>query len=83
MLAPAGGMLLLGYIILIIAGESFTAASVSRLILPNMSIYPAAIIGVVIIRLIKLIPVIGFIVGALCDLYLLAYVSCRLFGRKR
>ena len=81
-LAPIAGMLMLAYVLLLCAGLAFAGASLVRLFLPNMNVYLSALIGVAVLEVIRMIPVLGFIVGCVADMYLLAYVIQRIWSRR-
>lgn len=72
-LAPAGGIMLILYGVLLFAAAAFTGASLGRLFLPNLNVFLSALIGVVLLQILKLIPFIGWIVGAACAVYILSY----------
>ena len=49
-----------------------------------MNVFLAALIGIAALEVIRMIPVIGFLVGAAADMYLLGYVVQSLWlNRKR
>ncbi len=73
-LAPIGGILAIAYVLLLCAGLAFAGASISRLIFPKMNVFLAALIGIAVLELVRLIPFIGVIVGIAADMYLLGYV---------
>ncbi len=73
-LAPTAGILMVGYLLLILAGLAFAGASLARLIFPKMNVFLSALIGIAALELVRLIPVLGFIVGAAADMYLIGYV---------
>lgn len=81
-LAPVGGMLLIAYVLLLCAGLAFAGASLIRLFLPNMNIFLAALIGIAALEIVRLIPVIGTLVGIVADMYLIGYVIQRLWIRR-
>ncbi|MCR5686573.1 MAG: polymer-forming cytoskeletal protein [Lachnospiraceae bacterium] len=81
-LAPAGGLLLLAYIMLICAGLAFAGASLSRLVFPKMNVFLSALIGIAVLEAVRMIPVIGTLVGIAADMYLLAYVIQSLWIRR-
>ena len=81
-LAPVGGMMLLAYVLLLCAGLAFAGASLIRLFLPNMNIFLAALIGIAALEIVRLIPVIGTLVGIVADMYLIGYVIQRLWIRR-
>ena len=83
-LAPIAGMLSLAYVLLLCAGLAFAGASISRIVFPKMNVFLAALIGIAALEVIRMIPVIGFLVGAAADMYLLGYVVQSLWlNRKR
>ena len=73
-LAPAGGLLLLAYILLLCIGLAFAGASLSRLVFPRMNRFLAALIGIAALELLRIVPVLGFIIGMAADMYLIGYV---------
>ena len=73
-LAPLGGILLLAYVLLLCVGLAFAGASLVRLFLPDMNVFLSALIGIAALEVVRMIPVIGFVVGVAADMYLLAYV---------
>ena len=73
-LAPIGGMLMLAYVLLLCAGLGFAGASLVRLFLPDMNVYLSAMIGIAVLEVVRMVPVIGSVVGIVADMYLLAYV---------
>ncbi len=82
--APVGGMLLLAYVLLLCAGLAFAGASLARLVFPNMNVFLSSLIGIAALEIVRLIPVIGFIVGMVADMYLLAYVIQKIWtGRLK
>ncbi len=72
--APIGGMLVLAYVLLLCAGLAFAGASLSRLVFPKMNVFLAALIGIAVLEAVRMIPVIGTLVGIAADMYLLGYV---------
>ncbi len=74
LLAPAGVLLLLAYIILLCAGTCFTGASLGRLLFPKMNRFLAAVICISVLEVMLVIPFAGRIIGVICDLYLISYV---------
>lgn len=83
-LAPVGGLLMLAYVLLLCAGLAFAGASLVRLFLPNMNVFLSALIGIAVLEAVRMIPFIGFIVGMVADMYLLAYVIQSIWsGRKK
>ncbi len=81
-LAPAGGMLMLAYVLLLCAGLAFAGASLVRLLLPNMNVFLSALIGIAVLEVVRLIPVLGFLVGIAADMYLLGYVILKLWDGR-
>ena len=81
-LAPIGGMLFLAYVLLLCAGLPFAGASLVRLFLPKMNVFAAALIGIAALEVIRMIPVLGFLVGAVADMYLLAYVIQSIWAKR-
>lgn len=81
-LAPIGGMLLLAYVLLLCAGLAFAGASLVRLFLPKMNIFLSALIGIAALEIVRLIPMIGMLVGIVADMYLIGYVIQRLWIRR-
>ena len=73
-LAPIAGMLTLAYVLLLCEGLAFTGASLSRIIFPNMNVFLSALICIAALEVVRLIPVIGMLVGIAADMYLLGYV---------
>ena len=83
-LAPIAGMLTLAYVLLLCAGLAFAGASIARIIFPNMNVFLSALIGIAALEVIRLIPVIGVLVGIAADMYLLGYViQCLWLNRKQ
>ena len=81
-LAPLAGILMLVYVLLLCAGLAFAGASLVKLFLPNMNPFLSALIGIAALEVVRVIPVLGFIVGCVADMYLLAYVvQCIWRGR--
>ncbi len=78
-LAPIGGLLGLVYVLLVCVGLAFAGASLSRLVFPKMNVFLSALIGIAVLEVVRMIPVIGFIVGAAADMYLIGYVIQRLW----
>ena len=83
LLAPIAGMLMLAYVLLLCAGLAFAGASLVRLFLPNMNVYLSAIIGIAVLEVVRVIPVLGFIVGMVADMYLLAYVIQNIWSNRK
>ncbi len=73
-LAPIAGMLSIAYVLLLCAGLAFAGASIGRLVFPNMNVFLSALIGIAVLEVLRLIPVIGFIIGCAADMYLLGYI---------
>lgn len=72
-LAPTGGLVMSVYVFLIWIGLAFAGASLSRLVFPKMNVYLAALIGIAVLEAVRMIPVIGVIVGIAADMYLIGY----------
>ena len=81
-LAPIGAMLFGAYVLLLCAGLAFAGASLSRLIFQKMNVFLAALIGIAALEIVRMIPFIGFIVGAVADMYLLGYVILNLWDHR-
>ncbi len=77
--APIGGILGLSYVLLVCVGLSFAGASLSRLVFPKMNVFLSTLIGIAILEAVRMIPFIGFMVGAAADMYLIGYVIQRLW----
>ncbi len=73
-LAPAGALLLMVYIILLCAGTAFAGASIGRLIFPKLHPFLASVACIAALEVLRQIPYIGTLVGVVADLYLLSYV---------
>lgn len=73
-LAPAAGIMAIGYIMLLCAGVAFAGASLSRLVFPKMNVFLSALIGIAVLEVVLMIPVLGTLVGIAADMYLLGYV---------
>ena len=83
-LFPIAGMLTLAYILLLCAGLAFAGASLSRLVFPRMNRFASAAIGIAVLEILRLIPILGFIIGVAADIYLLGYVIQSLWlGRMK
>ncbi len=82
-LAPVAGLLMMAYVLLLCAGLAFTGASLGRLFMPRMNIYLSSIIAIAILEIIRMIPVLGFLVGCVADMYLLAYVVLRIWSLRK
>ena len=82
-LAPIGAMLAMAYVLLLCAGLAFAGASLVKIFLPNMNKYLAALIGIAVLEIVRMIPVIGFLVGAVADMYLLAYVVQTIWNSRK
>ncbi|MBR1909409.1 MAG: hypothetical protein IJ821_02365 [Lachnospiraceae bacterium] len=81
-LAPVGGMLALLYVLLLCAGLAFAGASLVRIFLPDMNVFLSALIGIAALEIVRMIPVIGTLVGIAADMYLLAYVVLTLWDNR-
>ncbi|MCR4657254.1 MAG: hypothetical protein K5770_13680 [Lachnospiraceae bacterium] len=73
-LAPAGGILLAVYVILLCIGLCFTGASLGRLVFRDMHPFLSAVICIAVLEVVRQIPFLGTVIGALADIYLLSYV---------
>lgn len=83
-LAPTAGMLAMAYTLLLCAGLAFAGASLARLIFPRMNVFLSALIGIGILEIVRIIPVLGTLVGIAADMYLIGYVIQKLWiGRLR
>ncbi len=78
-LAPVAGLLMLAYVFFLCIGLAFAGASLIKLFLPKMNPFLSALIGIAALEIIRVIPVIGFLVGCVADMYLLAYVVQRIW----
>ena len=78
-LAPVGGILMLAYVLLVCVGLAFAGASLSRLVFPKMNIFLSTLIGIAVLEALRMIPVVGFLIGAAADMYLIGYVIQRLW----
>ena len=78
-LAPIGGIVILAYVLLVCVGLAFAGASLSRLVFPKMNIFLSTLIGIAVLEAVRMIPVVGFLVGAAADMYLIGYVIQRLW----
>ncbi len=78
-LAPIGGIALLAYVLLNCVGLAFAGASLTRLVLPKMNIFLSTLIGIAVLEAVRMIPVIGVLVGIAADMYLIGYVIQRLW----
>ncbi|MBR6159981.1 MAG: hypothetical protein IKQ40_06720 [Lachnospiraceae bacterium] len=84
LLAPVAGILTLAYILILCVGLAFTGASLARLVFPKMNVFLSALIGIAVLEILRVVPVLGFIIGAAADMYLLGYVILKLWnGRLR
>ncbi len=77
--APIGGLLGLSYVLLVCVGLAFSGASLSRLVFPKMNVFLSTLIGIAVLEAVRMIPVIGVIVGIAADMYLIGYVIQRLW----
>ncbi len=83
-LAPVAGLLMLAYVFFLCIGLAFAGASLIKLFLPKMNPFLSALIGIAALEIIRVIPVIGFLVGCVADMYILAYVVQRIWkGRSQ
>ena len=73
-LAPVGVILLILYALLVFMGTAFTGSSVSRLLLPNLNVFLAAVIGIAVLQILKMIPFVGWIIRIATGIYILSYV---------
>ena len=78
-LAPAGGLLLLVYFVLLCAALCFTGASIGRVIFPKMHPFASAAICIAVLEVVRQLPIAGRIIGVICDIYLISYVLGVLF----
>lgn len=81
-LAPIAGMLALAYVLLLCAGLAFAGASLSRLLFPKMNVFLSALIGIAVLELVRLVPILGTLVGIAADMYLLGYVVQSLWAKR-
>jgi len=81
-LAPIGAMLMLTYVLLLCAGLAFAGASLARFVFPNMNVFLSALIGIAALEVLRMIPFVGFLIGAVADMYLLAYVIQSIWERR-
>lgn len=71
---PIGMIVATVYAVLIWAGLTFAGASLARLVFPKMNPVLASVIGVAVLELVRIVPVIGTLVGIAADMYLVGYV---------
>lgn len=81
-LAPTGGMLGLAYVLFLCAGLTFAGCSIARIVLPKMNIFLSSLIGVAVLEAVRVIPVIGTLVGIAADMYMLGYVIQHLWTKR-
>ncbi len=78
-LAPAGGLLLLVYFILICAALCFAGASLGRIIFPKMHPFASATICIASLEIIRQLPIVGPVLAVIAQVYLISYVVGVLF----
>lgn len=76
---PLAAMLCAVYVVILCLGLTFAGASLGRLCFPKLHPILASVIGVAIIECVKIIPIIGTIVGIAADMYLLGYITRYIF----
>lgn len=69
-----GAVVALGTFIVATLSGTFTAISLGRLAFPKMNKWLSSLIMVLIFALLLKVPVLGMILGACCDIYLLGYL---------
>lgn len=69
-----GAVVALGAFVVATLSGTFTAISIGRLAFPKMNKWLSSLIMVLIFALVLKVPVIGSILGACCDIYLLGYL---------
>jgi len=67
------------YVVLIWVGLAFAGASLSRLVFPKMNVYLTSVIGIAVLEAVRIIPVIGALVGIAADMYLIGYVVRKIY----
>ena len=81
-LAPTGGMIGVAYVLCICAGLTFTGCSLSRIVLPKMNIFLSSLIGIAVLEALRVVPVLGTLLGIAADIYLLGYVIQHVWANR-
>lgn len=69
-----GALVALGAFAVAALSGTFTAISLGRLVFPKMNKWLSSLIMVLIFALLMKVPVLGMVLGACCDIYLLGYL---------
>lgn len=80
--STAGIVLGVGYLLLAIVANCFTAASLSRIIMPSLNRYLSSIIGVTIVTLLTLLTTLDALFTLFSLIYIFGYAIIRLFFKK-
>ena len=79
---PLAAVICAIYVVLLCVGLPFAGASIGRLCFPKLHPILASVIGVAIIECVRIIPIIGTIVGIAGDMYLLGYAVRKIYLSK-
>jgi len=74
-LAPAGGLLMLAYLLLLLTSISFIGASIGRILFPKMNNFGSAAICIAVLELLRQIPFVGRVIALAAYIYIFAYVT--------
>jgi hypothetical protein len=80
--ATVGIVLGIGYILLALIANSFTAASVARLVMPSLNKYLSSVIGITIVTIFTLLSTLSVAFTLFSLVYIFGYALCKLFFRK-
>lgn len=78
--APLAGIVGIVYLACIFLGLAFAGSSLGRMVLPNLHPILASIIGVAVFEIVRIVPLIGGLLGAAADMYLLGYVGMSIYN---
>lgn len=80
--STAGVVLGIGYVLLALVASSFTAASLSRIILPNLNKYLSALIGITAVTMLTLLSAVSTAFTLFSLVYIFGYAINKLFIKK-
>lgn len=78
----AGVVLGVGYLLLALAASSFTAASISRLIMPSLNKYLSSLIGITVVTLLTVLSTLSAAFTLFSLIYIFGYALNKLFFKK-
>jgi hypothetical protein len=80
--SSAGFVLGLGYILLAVTAESFTAASISRILMPKVNKYLSSLIGITVVTMLTLLSAVSVAFTIFSLVYIFGYTINKLFIKK-